>query len=73
MDSKKLISVNEVKAFFASTHEFQVKEEGSNLRITYTDDNKSTSSLMWKQHMNVQQLIRIIRQLVWNHCNNIID
>lgn len=73
MDSKKLMTVAEVKEFFASTDEFQVTEEGHNLKITYEDDDKVTSSLIYKEHINVQQLIRKVKQLVWNHCNDILD
>ena len=73
MDPKKLMSVEEVKQFFDATHEFQVTEEGDNLKISYEDNDKITSTLIWKEHINVQQLIRKIHQLVWNHCNQIFD
>ena len=73
MDSKKLMTVAEVKSFFENTHEFQVIEEGHNLKISYEDDDKITSVLLYKEHVNIQQLIRKVKQLVWNHCNNILD
>lgn len=75
MNPKKSLTAQEVKEFFSATDEFQVKEEGNNLRISYTDDDKTTSSLIWNNEkaLNIQQLIRKIHQLVWNHCNNILD
>lgn len=73
MDAKQLMSVEEVKEFFGETAEFEVSVEGTSIKITYEDDDKSTSVLIWKEHVNVQQLIRKIKQLVWNHCSNILD
>lgn len=75
MDPKKSLTAAEVNQFFSATHEFQVIEEGNSLKISYTDDGKTTSSLMWNnpQALTVQQLIRKVQQLVWNHCNNILD
>lgn len=73
MDPKKLMTVEEVKEFFSATGEYTVVEEGHNLKISYEDDDKITSTLIYKENINVQQLIRKIKQLVWNHCNNILD
>ncbi len=73
MDAKKLMSVEEVKEFFDATHEFQVSVEGHNIKLSYESDDKITSTLIYKEHINVQQLIRKVKQLVWNHCNNILD
>ncbi len=73
MNAKSVMTVEEVKDFFANTLEFKVEEEGQNLRITYEDDDKKTSSLLYTPTVNIQQLIRKITQLVWNHCNDILD
>lgn len=73
MDPKQLMTVEEVKQFFSQTHEFTVTDAGTTLNIAYEDDDKVTSILIWKEHINIQQLIRRIKQLVWNHCNNILD
>jgi hypothetical protein len=73
MNPKKLMSVEEVKQFFDATHEFQVSVEDHNIKLTYESDDKTTSTLIYKENVNVQQLIRKVKQLVWNHCNNILD
>lgn len=75
MNPRSSLTAQEVKEFFSATNEFSVKEEGDSLRISYTDDGKTTSSLIWNnpQALTFQQLIRKIHQLVWNHCNNILD
>lgn len=75
MNPKESLTAQQVKEFFSATHEFSVTEEGENLKISYTDDDKTTSSLMWNNPaaLTFQQLIRKIHQLVWNHCNNILD
>jgi hypothetical protein len=73
MDPGKLMTVEEVKDFFDLTNEFTITESGSNLKISYTRVGKTTSTFIWKQHISIQQLIRKITQLVYNHCNNIFD
>jgi hypothetical protein len=73
MDAKQLMSVEEVKEFFSETAEFEVSVKGTSIEITYEDDDKVTSVLVSKDHVNIQQLIRKVKQLVWNHCNNILD
>lgn len=73
MDTKKLMTVHEVVEFFASTHEFKVTNAGENITISYTNNDKTISASMMKEHINVQQLIRKVKQLVWNHANNIFD
>lgn len=73
MDPQKSMTAQEVKEFFSATNEFQVKEEGNNLRLSYKDGGKTTSTLIWNnpEALSIQQLIRTITQLQWNHCNNI--
>jgi len=79
MNPKKLMKVEEVIEFFSATDEFKVEDLGIKgkaghcVRISYIDYEKTTSSLIWAEHINIQQLIRTIHQLVWNHCNNILD
>lgn len=76
MDPKKALTPEQVIEFFSQTAEFQVTHEDENLKITYTSaDEKSTSVLLWKNEksLNFQQLIRKIKQLVWNECNDILD
>lgn len=72
-DPTMTMTVLEVKEFFSSTREFTVTDTGSNLNISYTDNGRTTSSLIWKEALDIQALIRKIQQLVWNHCNNIFD
>ncbi len=71
MNPKQKMTAQDVKDFFSSTGEFTVEDKGNNLNISYTDDGRTSSSLIWKEALNIQQLIRKITQLVWNHCNNI--
>jgi hypothetical protein len=70
-DPKKLMTPEEVVEYFSATDEFKVLDEGKNFRVSYTADGRMTDSLIWKKHINIQQLIRKVQQLVWNHCNNI--
>lgn len=75
MDPKQSMTAEEVKQFFSATDEYQLKEAGENIKISYTSDNKTTSLLVWNdpQTLTVQQLIRTIQQLKWNHCHEIFD
>lgn len=75
MNPKESMTDKEVEEFFSATNEFTVKKEGINLKISYTDRNKTTSLLVWNnpEALNIQQLIRTTQQLVWNHCHNILD
>lgn len=67
------LSFEEVKDFFKETSEFTVTKIGERLKISYTEDDKTTSTLIWNKDINSQELIRSITQLVWNHCHNILD
>lgn len=75
----KNLSIEEVKDFFKETEEFTVdftvtvKEVDDCLKISYTDNGKTTSTLIWNKNLNHQQLIRAITELVWNHCNGNFD
>lgn len=75
MNPKQALTPEQVKEFFSATHEFKVEEKGHNLKISYTDDGETTSTLVWNnpQALTFQQLIRTIKQLVWNHCHEIFD
>jgi hypothetical protein len=73
MYPKELMTVEQVIRYFSATYEFTVTNAGENLKISYTDDSKTTSMLIWKEHLTIQQLIRTVQNLVWNHCNNILD
>jgi hypothetical protein len=74
MDAKKLMTIEELNSFFSATQEFATKQDGDYVIISYTDGDKTSSSSIWAKHINIQQLIRTITRLVWNHCNdNILD
>lgn len=73
MNPKTLLTVEQVKEYFSATDEFKVTDAGENLKLSYTDDGKTTSLLIWKEQINIQQLIREVATLVWNHCHNILD
>lgn len=72
-DSRKLMTEQDVRDFFSSTDEFIVTDAGDSLKIAYNEDDKTASTLIWKQHITIQSLIRKIKQIVWNHCNNNLD
>lgn len=73
MNPLALLTVEQVKDYFSATTEFKVTETAENLKLSYTVSGKTTSLLIYKEDINIQQLIREVSQLVWNHCNNILD
>ncbi len=66
------MSVEEAKQIFSATDEFEITEEGDNIKLAYTDEH-TTSVLIDKEHITMQRLVRVIHQLTWNYCNQIFD
>ena len=70
------MTFKEVQDFFSSTNEFIVSDDGDYIKISYTGDDLTsqiTSKRLYKPYVSIQQLIRCIKTLVWNSCNNIFD
>jgi hypothetical protein len=71
MEPQKEMTQEDVEQFFSATAEFKVESHDQGIKITYEDNYKVISTIIYRP--TIQTLIRKIKELVWNHCNNIFD